>query len=109
MPSRGSRAHPHGMATRIGVRRTSAPVSKLYDSACDLLYTAQQMRLAASERGATPALTATVGCIDAALTALADAVGAMRREALAASAASPTAAATVDREFAALVDVLRAA
>jgi hypothetical protein len=95
------------------MRRRSASATNLYDGACDLLYAAQQMRAAASERGATPALAATLGCIDAALDALVDAVSSMRREALAelriASAESPTATAAVDREFAALVDVLRAA
>jgi hypothetical protein len=95
------------------MRRRSASATNLYDGACDLLYAAQRMRAAASERGATPALAATVGCVDAALEALADAVRSMRREALAelriASAESPAAAAAVDHEFAALVDVLRAA
>jgi hypothetical protein len=42
-------------------------VTKLYDGGCDLLYAAQQVRAAASDRDATPALAATDGCIDAAL------------------------------------------
>jgi hypothetical protein len=113
MPSLGSRSHPHGMAAHTAMRRRSASVTNLYDGACDLLYAAQQMRTAASERGATRGLAATVGCLDAALDALADAVSSMRREALAelriASAESPTAAAAVDREFSELVDALRAA
>jgi hypothetical protein len=95
------------------MRRQSASATNLYDGACDFLYAAQQMRAAASERGATPAFAATLGCLDAALDAVADAVRSMRREALAgrgiASAGSPTAVAAIDRELAALVDVLRAA
>jgi hypothetical protein len=113
MPTPGRPSDPHGMATRTAMRQRSASATNLYDGACDLLYAAQQMRVAAAERGATPALAATVGCMDAALDALADAVGAMRREALAelglGRVDSPTAMAAVDREFAALVDVLRAA
>jgi hypothetical protein len=109
----GPAGDPHGMATHTAMRRRSASATNLYDGACDLLYAAQQMRAAASERGATPALAATVGCIDAALDALVDAVSSMRREALAelriASVESPAETAAVDREFAALVDVLRAA
>ena len=113
MPSQGPQSDPQGMATHTAMRRQSASATNLYDGACDLLYAAQQMRAAASERGATPAFAAAVGCLDAALDALADAVESMRREALAelgiASAESPTAVAAIDREFAALVDVLRAA
>jgi hypothetical protein len=109
--SLGSRSHPHGMATQH--RHAPQERTRLYDGACDLLHAAQQMRAAASEPSATPAHAATVGCVDAALEALADAIDAMRHEALtelrAARAESPTAVAAVDREFATLVDVLRAA
>ena len=113
MPTLGSRSHPHRMPTHTVTSRRSASATNLYDGACDLLYAAQQMRAAASERGATPALAATVGCLDAALDALTDAVSSMRREALSelrvASAESPAAVAAIDQEFAALVGVLRAA
>lgn len=57
------------------------PANDLYDHACDLLLAAQGLRSAAGVRGATPSYAATVGCIDASLEALTDAVAAMRSEA----------------------------
>jgi hypothetical protein len=57
------------------------PANDLYDRACELLLAAQGLRSAAGARGSTTAFAATVGCIDASLEALADAVAAMRREA----------------------------
>jgi hypothetical protein len=99
-----------GMPTNATMRRRSAPITDLYDSACELLYAAQQVRATAGERGATPALAATIGCIDAALTALAEAVAAMGRTAAAElSAGTDGSALDVEREFAALTEALRLA
>ena len=56
------------------------PANDLYDRACELLLAANGLRSAAGERGSATAFAATVGCIDASLEALADAVAAMRRE-----------------------------
>jgi hypothetical protein len=57
------------------------PAHELYDQACELLFAAQALRAAAGTRGSAPAIAATVGCLDASLDALADAVRAMRGEA----------------------------
>jgi hypothetical protein len=57
------------------------PANDLYDRACELLLAAQGLRTAAGVRSATPSYAATVGCIDASLGVLTDAVAAMRREA----------------------------
>jgi hypothetical protein len=101
------------MASNATMRRRSAPVTDLYDSACALLYAAQQVRASAAERGATPAFAATIGCIDAALTALAEAVATMRRTAAAELSATSDSdavpALVVEREFAALAEALRLA
>jgi hypothetical protein len=101
------------MASDTAMRRQSGPVTDLYDGACDLLYAAQPVRAAASDRDATPAFAATIGCIDAALDALAEAVSAMRRAAVAEltfpreNRSRP--AVVVEREFAALAEALRVA
>src|SRR3954469_9019348 len=71
------------MATDTAMRRQTRPVTNLYDGACDLLFAAQQIRVAASDPDATPALAATIGCIDASLDALVDAISALRRAAVA--------------------------
>jgi hypothetical protein len=101
------------MANNATMRRRRAPITDLYDSACDLLYAAQQVRATASQRGATPALAATLGCVDAALDALAEAIATMRRTAaaeLSATSDSHTVpAGVVEREFAVLGDALRLA
>jgi hypothetical protein len=81
---------------RIGGRRTTIrawqltlpcvsetrSVRQLYDSACELLFAAQQVRAAAGERGSAPAIAATVGCIDAALDALSEAIRAISHTAV---------------------------
>jgi hypothetical protein len=101
------------MANNATMRRRSAPITDLYDSACELLYAAQQVRATASQRGATPALAATLGCVDAALDALAEAIASMGRTAaaeLSATSDSHTVpAVVVEREFAGLADALRLA
>jgi hypothetical protein len=95
------------------MRTRSEPVTKLYDSACDLLFAAQQLRGAAGERGAVPAMAATLGCIDASLAALSQAMSAMRCTAVAelsaADAEPPLAALLVERELAALTDAITVA
>ncbi len=88
------------------------PANDLYDHACELLIAAQGLRSAAGARGATPSYAATVGCIDASLEALTDAVAAMRREAAREArrtrpAGEPVAEADdAGREFSALADAL---
>jgi hypothetical protein len=103
-----------GMGSDTAMRRQSEAVTNLYDGACDLLYAAQQIREAASDRDATPAFAATIGCVDASLGALAQAVSAMSRAAVAeltfARQDGPDAAAVdVEREFAALAEAIRVA
>jgi hypothetical protein len=104
-------SHSEGMASNVTMRQRSAPITDLYDSACELLYAAQQVRATASQRGATPALAATTGCVDAALNALAEAISTMRRTAAAELSATSdgNTALVVEREFAALADALRLA
>lgn len=101
------------MASNATMRRRSAPITDLYDSACELLYAAQQVRATASQRSATPAFAATIGCIDAALDALAEAISTMRRSAtaeLSLKGDSVTVPAlVVEREFAALAEAVRLA
>jgi hypothetical protein len=88
------------------------PANDLYDRACELLLAAQGLRSAAGARGATPSYAATVGCIDASLAALTDAVAAMRRGAAseaerARAVGQPLAeAADAGREFSALAEEL---
>ena len=102
------------MASDTAMRRRSGAVTNLYDGACDLLYAAQQLREAASDRDATPAFAATIGCVHASLETLADAVSAMRRAAVAELAVASqdgadAAAEDVGREFAALAEAIRIA
>ena len=85
------------------------PAHELYDQACELLFAAQALRHAAEARGSAPALAATVGCLDASLEALADAVSAMRAEAArhVSRAASPASGADpAGREFSELAAAL---
>jgi hypothetical protein len=82
-------SHSEGMASNATMRQRSAPITDLYDSACELLYAAQQVHATASQRGATPALAATLGCVDAALDALAEAISTMRRTAAVELSAAP--------------------
>jgi hypothetical protein len=93
------------------------PANDLYDRGCELLLAAQGLRSAACARGSTPAFAATVGCIDASLEALADAVAAMRREAArqvprahASDRSAPgSSAEDAAREFSELADALSGA
>lgn len=89
------------------MRRQGRSVTHLYDSACELLFAAQQLRAAAGERDALPATAATIGCIDATLGALAQAVDEMRNAAVAELDADKRAAAAIGREFALLSDAVR--
>ena len=88
------------------------PANDLYDRACELLLAAQGLRSAAGARGATPSYAASVGCIDASLEALTDAVAAMRREAAREAERTRTAgerlaeADDAGREFSALAEAL---
>jgi hypothetical protein len=118
MGDHGGTAHDAGMhLTQEQPRRDATPVARdpandLYDHACDLLIAAQGVRSAACARGATPSYAATVGCIDASLEALTDAVAAMRREAaheaerIRSAGESATEADDAGREFSALAEAL---
>ena len=88
------------------------PSHELYDQACELLFAAQGLRAAAGTRGSAPAIAATVGCLDATLEALADAVAAMRGEAtreLSRADVSIPGAADAAREFSELVAAIGSA
>jgi hypothetical protein len=88
------------------------PSHELYDQACELLLAAQGLRVAAGTRGSAPAIAATVGCLDATLEALADAVAAMRGEAareVSRAEASMPGAADTGREFSELAAAIGSA
>jgi hypothetical protein len=88
------------------------PSHELYDQACELLLAAQSLRSAAGTRGSAPAIAATVGCLDATLEALADAVAAMRGEAareVSRAEDSMPDAADAGREFSELVAAIGSA
>src|SRR4051812_3837853 len=94
------------------MRKQREPVARLYDSACELLFAAQNLCAAAAARDATPAMAATVGCLDATLDALADALAEMRRATVAEASRGnhPREAPVVlERELGALEDALRSA
>ena len=107
--------HALDMATNALMRQRGRSVTQLYDSACELLFAAQQLRAAAGERESAPATAATIGCIDAALEALAEAMSALRRTAVAELTASsdsegePVSAAVVERELAVVADAIKLA
>jgi hypothetical protein len=91
------------------------PANELYDRACDLLAAANELRPAAGRPGAAPAIAATLGCIEAALEAVADASAAMRAEvgrqlardeAGTAELASGVSRHAAERQLSELVDVL---
>lgn len=106
---------PRVAAKKSGDLHVGDAVTNLYDSACELLFAAQQVRAAAGERGAAPAMAATIGCIDATLDALSHAIGAMRWTAVSELTAGDTpteqavAAAAIEREFAALAAAITVA
>jgi hypothetical protein len=58
------------------------PANELYDQACSLLEAAQGLRAAASSWHSAPALAASLGCIEASLRELRDAVPELRHTAL---------------------------
>ena len=58
------------------------PANELYDQACSLLEAAQGLRAAASSWHCAPALAASLGCIEASLRELRDAVPELRDTAL---------------------------
>ena len=106
--------HHWGMATDAPMRKRDRSVTQLYDTACEVLFSAQQLRGAAGDRDSAPAIAATIGCIDAALDALSQAMGAMRRTAVAELSAPggdgrPVAAVVVERELAAVADAIKGA
>ena len=98
-----------GMATHAVMRRQGRSVTQLYDSACELLFAAQQLRAAAGMRDSVPATAATIGCIDATLDTLAEAVKAMRQAAVAELETDDAAVAAIGSEFSSLVEALRLA
>jgi len=100
------------MAINAPMRKQREPVTRLYDSACELLFAAQNVSAAAAARDATPAVAATVACVDATLDTLADAVGEMRRAAVAEASRRGhprEAPAVLERQLGALEDALRSA
>lgn len=98
------------MAINAPMRKRREPVTRLYDGACELLFAAQNLGAAAADREATPAVAATIGCLDATLSTLADAIGEMRRSSVgdASRAGHPRQApAVLERELRALEDAVR--
>jgi hypothetical protein len=98
------------MSIEAPMRKQREPVTRLYDSACDLLFAAQSLGAASADRDAIPAVAATVGCIDATLDALANAIGDMRRATVVATSRGDHerhAPAVLERELGALEDALR--
>jgi hypothetical protein len=81
-------------------RRTPArdPANRLYDEACALLDAAQGLRAAAAPRRSTPAIAATLGCVEASLDALATAADVMRVAVLASDQGDAARQAVLDRE-----------
>jgi|SRR6478609_4390467 len=103
---------PHAMAIHAPMGKQKEPVTRLYDCACELLFAAQNLGAAATDRDATPAVAATVGCFDSTLDALADAIGDMRRATVAVTSRGDyprQAPAVLERELGALEDAVRAA
>jgi hypothetical protein len=71
------RRHPELDAVRAGSALAAAerdPANELYDQACSLLEAAQGLRAAAGSWRSAPALAASLGCIEASLQELRDAV-----------------------------------
>ena len=100
------------MSINAPTRKQREPVTQLYDSACELLFAAQNLGIASADRDATPAVAATIGCIDSTLDALTAAIGDMRRATVAAASRADHprhAPAVLERELGALEDALRAA
>jgi len=62
------------------------PANELYDQACSLLAAAQGLRAAAGSRHAVPALAASLGCIEASLQQLREAMPELLDTALATAA-----------------------
>jgi hypothetical protein len=116
-PDAGSRSaqHASGMANQALMRQRRNSVTRLYDSACELVFAAQELRSAACERDSAPAMPATIGCIDATLEAVGQAIAAMSRTAVAEVTAArgeggqAGVADLVESEFAALADAIRLA
>jgi hypothetical protein len=61
--------------------RPRDPVNELYDCASTLLQAAHELRAAAGRPGSTPAYAATLGCIEASLSAINESVGSIRAHA----------------------------
>jgi hypothetical protein len=57
------------------------PDNELYDAACDLLAAAERVRQASGGTGIAPAVPATLGCVESALAALAEACTALALQA----------------------------
>ena len=111
MPEPADGRDPSGMAARLATLPNSS-VTRLYDSACDLLIAARQLHAAADDRDSLPAMAATLGCIHATLDALGQAVDGMRGTAgneLNARAVDDEGSAAVERELAALAAAIRLA
>ena len=99
------------MSTFTPSRTRGDAVNALYDAGCEVLFAAQQLQTAASRSGSAPAIAATVGCLDASLEAVLEAIRSMKRSALSelGRADAGRSAEMIEREFDALVDALRAA
>ena len=83
-----------GPRPRKTLRRRDA-VNDLYDSACALLQAAHELRAAAGLPGAAPAYAATLGCLEASMSALSESVGSIR-----ARTAAPLSSAGIGRPVA---------
>lgn len=68
---------PTSARDRLGPR-DSAPENRLFDSACRLVEASRELARAAGRPGAEPAIAPTLGCLEDALTNLAEALVAMR-------------------------------
>ena len=66
-----------------GLSPTRDPAHVLFDHASDVLVAAQALRATAGADGAQPAIAATLGCLESAVDALADAIGTLTGSAIA--------------------------
>jgi len=90
--------------------RRREPVNELYDCGCALLHAAHELRAAAGRPGSAPAFAATLGCIEATLSAINESVGSIRaRTAMQLSSAGigrPVAVASASAELRVLCQAL---
>ena len=99
------------MPTLTPSRNRADAANALYDGGCELLFAAQQLQSAAGQAGTAPAIAATVGCLDASLEAVLEAIRSMKRSALneLRNATDGPSVEMIEREFHALADAVLAA